>query len=156
MKRELTLARRQLTLYEAEQQFMSQFLREFPHLTADLRGSVSERGIPRALLDMVVRVLQPRQAVVLLRRHRAETDPARASRLTVAAVSPADGSVRFGQEVAIGEGPIGLVAESQRAMDQRDFEAQWRDARLVTPEGLSGFEVELAAPMVLGHDTVGV
>jgi diguanylate cyclase (GGDEF)-like protein len=156
LQRELTLARRQLTLFQAEQAFMSQFLREFPNLTADLHGGVSERRIPRALLSIVMRVLQPRQAVVLLRRHKSESDPDRDSRLTVAAAEPADGAWRAGQEVAFGQGPIGLVAESQRAMDQRDFEARWRDARGARPECLAELDVELAAPMVLGQETVGV
>jgi diguanylate cyclase (GGDEF)-like protein len=156
LQRELTLARRQLTLFQAEQEFMSQFLREFPHLTADLHGGVSERRIPRALLSIVMRVLQPRQAVVLLRRHKSESDPDRDSRLIVAAAEPADGAWRAGQEVAFGEGAIGLVAESQRAMDHRDFEARWRDARGARPEGPAAFDVELAAPMVLGQETVGV
>jgi diguanylate cyclase (GGDEF)-like protein len=155
LQRELTLVRRQLVLSQADQQFMGQFLREFPFLTAELNGGVSERRIPGALLGIVQRALEPRQAAVLLRRRKSESDPARASRLVVAAASPG-GLLRQGQEIAFGEGAIGLVAECQRAMDQHDFAAHW----LKTPggrlPGVSGFEVELAAPMVLGQDTVGV
>jgi diguanylate cyclase (GGDEF)-like protein len=108
------------------------------------------------LLKIVSRVLKPRQAVVLLRRHKSESDPGRASRLIVAAASPADGSVRAGHVVAFGEGAIGLVAQSQRAMDRRDFEAHWLHAGGARQGDLPGFDVDLAAPMVMGQETVGV
>src|SRR5262245_10808999 len=156
LQTELTLMRRQLALFQAEQQFMGQFLREFPHLAAELTGGVSERRIPGALLSIVQRALQPRQAVVLLRRRRSASDPARGARLVVAAAAPSDGPLRSGHEIAFGEGAIGFVAESQRAMDRHDFDAHWLAAPRGRAADAGGFEVELAAPMVLGQDTVGV
>ena len=122
MQRELTLARRQLTLFEAEQQFMSQFLREFPHLTADLHGGVSERGIPGALLNIVLRVLQPRQAVVLLAavgERSAGLAPDRGRG------APADVAWAQGQRPRLGAAASG---RAPAAMDQRDFEYRRRRA----------------------------
>lgn len=157
LQRELTLVRRQLSLLQTEQQFVSHFIREFPHLTGELQSGVTERRIPGVLLNIVLRILEPRQATVMLRRRRAESDPVRSSRLVVAAVSPAHGMLQAGVEVALGLGPVGLVAESQRAMDLRDFESH----RLHTGQdpmasGTPGLEVDMAAPMVVGGETVGV
>jgi diguanylate cyclase (GGDEF)-like protein len=157
LQRELALVRRQLSLLQSEQQFVSHFIREFPHLTGELQSGVTERRIPGVLLNIVLRILEPRQATVLLRRRKSESDPVRSTRLVVAAVSPANDILQTGVEVALGEGPVGLVAESQRAMDQRDFESH----RLHTGQdpmasGTPGLEVDMAAPMVVGGETVGV
>jgi diguanylate cyclase (GGDEF)-like protein len=157
LQRELTLVRRQLSLLQTEQQFVSHFMREFPHLTGELQSSVTERRIPGVLLNIVLRILEPRQATVLLRRRKAESDPVRSTRLVVAAVSPANGILQAGVEVALGEGPVGLVAESQRAMDQRDFEShRLHTGRDPMASGTPGLEVDMAAPMVVGGETVGV
>jgi len=156
LQRELTLVRRQMTLLQAEQQFMGHFVREFPLLTGELHAGVSERRIPGVLLGIVLRVLQPRQAVVLVRRKGSASSPERAERLVVAAASPAEGPLQPGFEVTLGQGPVGLVAAGQVAMDRRELDAQRLQAGL-EPAGfaLPGFDVDLAAPMVIEGKTVG-
>ena len=157
LEKEAVTLRRQYTQLQSERAFIAHFLREFPHLTRDLHTG-GKRRIPDVLLNVVTRILEPREAVVLLRRRHAETDPARTTRLVAAAISPGL-ALKQGTEIAIGPGggELGFVAEVQRSMDRQDFEAQ--DAptkKKFRQEAAPGFEPDLAAPMVFGDETVGV
>jgi len=51
-------------------------------------------------------MLEPRKAVIAVRRRPPESDPDRHLRLAVAAASP-EGSMRIGDEIPIGQGEIG-------------------------------------------------
>ncbi len=94
------------------QKFLSRFVRELPLLTEQLHSRVKARRIPAILLQVVIRTLEPRQAVVLLRRRAAASEPVRAGRLTVAAVHPTTSSIKPGFQINIGEGELGLVGDA--------------------------------------------
>jgi diguanylate cyclase (GGDEF)-like protein len=134
-----------------EQQFLVRFVREFPLLTRELDGSGRERQIPSILLNVVTRTLEPRRAVVLVRRRRTDGDPDRVNRLVVAAAAPED-TVKAGLEVVLGQGDLGLAALWRRVMSRQDLEAD--------PEGrneaIQGFEPDFVAPMVFDDETLGV
>jgi diguanylate cyclase (GGDEF)-like protein len=134
-----------------EQQFLVRFVREFPLLTRELDGSGRERQIPSILLSVVTRTLEPRRAVVLVRRRRIDGDSDRGNRLVVAAAAPED-AVKAGVEVVVGRGDMGLAALWRRVMSRQDFEAD--------PEGrnesIPGFEPEFVAPMVFDDETLGL
>jgi len=157
LQRELTLVRRQMSLLQAEQQFMGHFVREFPLLTGELHAGVSERRIPGVLLSIVLRVLQPRQALVLVRRKKSESNPLRSASLVVAAATPTDGLLKPGFEVTVGQGALGLVAAGQVALDRRELEAQRQHSGAEAGAfWLPGFDLDLVAPMVIEGETVGV
>ena len=48
--------------------FLTQFLKDFPHLARELFSGLTERQIPATLLNVVQRSLDPQQVVVLVRR----------------------------------------------------------------------------------------
>ncbi len=139
------------------QQFLSRFVRELPLLTEQLHSRVKARRIPGILLQVVIRSLEPRQAVVLLRRRTAESEPERAGRLTAAAVHPTTSSIKPGFQINIGEGELGFVAETQLTMSREDFERETSLNRQRTKgKDLPGFTPDMAAPMVFDENTVGV
>jgi diguanylate cyclase (GGDEF)-like protein len=154
---ELAVLRRDLGRIESEHRFLSRFVREFPHLTRELHAGVSERRIPDVLLHIVMRILEPRRSLVLLRRRKVETDPDRGSKLVVAATSSGEGLVRKGTEVVMGRGELGLAAELQVVMDRKDFDSQPPAVRArMEEEALPGFDVDLAAPLLFGEETLGM
>ena len=139
------------------QKFLSRFVRELPLLTEQLHSRVKARRIPGILLQVVIRTLEPRQAVVLLRRRAAQSEPGRAGRLTVAAVHPTTSSIKTGFQINIGEGELGLVGETQLTMSREDFERETSLNRQKNRgQDLPGFKPDMAAPMVFDENTVGV
>ena len=105
----------------------------------------------------MIRTLEPRQAVVLLRRRAAQSEPGRAGRLTVAAVHPTTSSIKPGFQINIGEGELGLVGETQLTMSREDFERETSLNRQKNRgQDLPGFKPDMAAPMVFDENTVGV
>jgi diguanylate cyclase (GGDEF)-like protein len=154
---ELSVLRRELGQLQSEHRFLSRFVREFPHLTRELHTGVSERRIPDVLLHIVMRILEPRRALILLRRRKTDAEPERGHRFVIAATSSGEGPVRKGTELPMGSGSIGLAAELQSVMDRRDFEAQSLPTRSrLQEEALSGFDVDLAAPLLFGEETLGM
>lgn len=149
---ELGELRRHLERLEDEQQFVTQFIHEFPHLTAELQSQRKLRRVPAILLQMVRRTFQPEQALILIRRKRTLAEPERDQRLVVAAVTPSDSPYKPGMEVAIGDGPLGYVAETDEVLGRVELEPY------ISPgaEGLAGFPVDLAAAMVQDSRTIGV
>jgi diguanylate cyclase (GGDEF)-like protein len=136
--------------------FLSRFVRELPLLTEQLHTRVQSRRIPDILMQVVIRSLEPRQALVLLRRRSAHSDPGRTAWLTAAAVHP-KGSLREGKEVQIGEGELGFVAETQLTMVREDFERETSLSRSrIKGKNLPGFRPDIAAPMVFDGKTLGV
>jgi diguanylate cyclase (GGDEF)-like protein len=136
--------------------FLSRFVRELPTLTEQLHTKVSSRRIPDILMQVVIRSLEPRQALVLLRRRSAHSEPGRAAWLVAAAVHP-KGSLGSRAEIQIGEGELGFVAETQLTMMRDDFE---RETSLNRPrikgQNLPGFRPDIVAPMVFDGKTLGV
>lgn len=157
LERQVQDLERQATQLQTDQQFLVRFLREFPLVAHELHSGKVGRKIPTLLLNLVVRILEPAQAVVVLRRRATDNDPARRHKLVVAAVAPNSGAVEPGTEVTLGEGPIGFAAEVQRVMDRRDFDQQPPDERnAIRAASLPGFDPDLVAPLVSEEETMGV
>ena len=155
-QRQVAGAQRQASQSEAERQFLVRFIREFPLVTHELHSGAGDRMIPGLVLRLVTRLLEPRQAIVAVRRRGTEADPERENRLTVAAVAPTRGSVAPG-EITIGKGELGFVAEVQRVMDRRDFDIAPPEQRSrMNADELPGFRPDLVAPLVVGERTVGL
>ncbi len=139
------------------QDFLSCFVRELPLLTEQLHSRVSSRRIPDILLQVVIRSLEPRQTLVLLRRRSAHSEPGRTARLTTAAAHPKGGSLKEGTEINIGEGELGFVAETQLTMVRDDFERETSLSRSrIKGKNLPGFRPDIAAPMIFDGKTLGV
>ena len=137
--------------------FLSRFVRELPLLTEQLHSRVSSRRIPDILLQVVIRSLEPRQALVLLRRRSSQSEPSRTARLTAAATHPKGGSLRKGLEIDIGEGELGFVAETQLTMVRDDFERETSLSRSrIKGKNLPDFKPDIAAPMIFDGKTLGV
>jgi diguanylate cyclase (GGDEF)-like protein len=159
-QRDLCALRRSSTQLEAQlavdHRFVTDFLRELPHVSRELHSGVTERAIPGVVLNIVMRTLVPEQAIVLIRRRPRLGDPVTPRRLVVAASSHRD-LVPLGTEVEFGSGEVGWVAEVQRVMARHDFDAQTLMSRQ-KPQGagLPGIVVDLAAPMLFGDETLGV
>jgi diguanylate cyclase (GGDEF)-like protein len=155
-EKEVAAARRQATHAEAEQQFLARFVRELPLIAHELAAGAGGRQIPKLLLGAVVRMLEPRKAVIAVRRRPAESDPDRHLHLAVAATSP-EGCMTVGAEIPIGEGEIGYAADVQRVMDRRDFENQPPATRKrLRDETDPGCLPDIVAPMVFNEEVVGV
>jgi diguanylate cyclase (GGDEF)-like protein len=137
--------------------FLSRFVRELPLLTEQLDSRVSSRLIPDILMKVVIRSLEPRQALVLRRRRTAHSEPGRTARLTAAAAHPKGGSLREGMEIQIGEGELGFVAETQLTMVRDDFERETSLSRSrIKENNIPGFRPDIAAPMIFDGKTLGV
>lgn len=133
---------------QQELDFLSRFVREFPHLTRDLHATPSQRDICRLVLKVVMRTLQPARAVVL-RRHvrQPEGGPAQTRFLAVAA-SP-EGFVRPGAEVGVPGTVLELALAGQTVVSRRDQ----------GPTGAAapaGIDYDLVAPLVFGEETLGL
>jgi diguanylate cyclase (GGDEF)-like protein len=133
--------------------------RLFHHLVSDLsllseqlHNRVKARNIPSLLLQIVQRNFEPKQAVVLMRRRDEDS-----GRLAVVAVHPADSSIKQGAEIAIGQGELGFVAETQVTMNRRDLDRETSlSAGKLRGGRFPGFRPELAAPLVFDGETLGV
>ena len=157
VERELLDLRRRYAQLQQDHQFLAHFLRDFPHLSRELHSGSTERQIPLILLNVMMKSLSPKQAVVLVRRRGVEADPARASRLVVAAVAPPQSALKLGSEIEIGQGTLGFVAETQRVMNRADFDAETAVARArFGRDALPGLEPDLVAPMVFEEETLGI
>ena len=156
LQRELAMLRRESAPLQEQYNFVTDFLREFAHLARELHSGLSVRRIPGVLLNIVGRTLGPQLAVVLVRRRASESDPGCIGRLVVAATSNPE-RLRPGTEIPFGHGELGWVAEVQRVMTRQDLDAQPAATRnRLRQESLPGLNVDLAAPMVFGEQTLGL
>jgi diguanylate cyclase (GGDEF)-like protein len=156
LEHEFAAARAKASEMEAAQQFLARFVRELPGVVHGLLLSSGGRNIPGLLLSAITRMVEPRRAIVAVRRRPAETDPDRHTRLAVAAVYP-EGFLELGHEIPIGTGELGYAAEEQRVMDRKDFDAQQPHMRKKLREETSGgFQPDIVAPMVVDQEVVGV
>ena len=154
--RELATAKRHAAQVEAEQQFLSRFVRELPHVAHEMHASSGARKVAVLLLKAVERLLEPKKALVAVARRPNDSDPGQSRLLAVAAVSPA-GFLPLGSPITVGAGEIGFAVEVQRVMDRRDFDAQPAPMRRrlreeTTPE----CQPDLVAPLVFKDGAVGV
>jgi diguanylate cyclase (GGDEF)-like protein len=144
--------RKRLAQTEDGQSALTQFLKDFPHLSRDLFSGLTDRQLPPALLRVVQRALDPAQAWILVRRGNAEN-----ARLVVTATFPEGGSPRPGTEVPADLGELGFVVESQLVMARAELAAKSVQERIKPGAlGLAGVQPALYAPLVFDQDTLGV
>ncbi|MDH3746181.1 MAG: diguanylate cyclase, partial [Acidobacteriota bacterium] len=135
-----------------ERDSMQQFLAEFSRLSTALHEAEEIRRVPESLHRMMLRTLDPREALVLVRRRSTGTNPQRAHQLVVAAAGPLS-SGRVGQVLSLDEGELGLVARSGVVMDRKDLD---QSRAQNAGSGISGFKTDLAAPMMIAGSTFGL
>jgi diguanylate cyclase (GGDEF)-like protein len=156
VQHELVRLQRLKAELQEDHEFLSGFLKEFVHVTQGLHSGVKERRIPDLILNVVLRSLESRGAMVLVRRQRSETEPARGDRLVVAATR-GEAMLAVGTELVVGQGDLGFVAEAQFVMNRQDLEALPASTRgRLRQENPQGLEIDLVAPMVFGEETRGL
>jgi diguanylate cyclase (GGDEF)-like protein len=139
-----------------DQQFLNDFLTEFPNQARALYSNVTEREIPQAVLSIVMRSLKPEAAVVLLLAKSEAGQEGAKDRMVVAAVSPEDSAVKLGTQVSTAGGELGFVAETKLVMTREDLAGESAVVKPEENEELEGFEPELFAPMVYDQETTGL
>ena len=117
-----------------------------------IHSPIKVRDIPRVMKQFIGTTFNPTAGVILLRRKPALSDPGRENQLVV--VSAPGTRIARGGVIELGEGDLGYVAQSRRAMDRRELDQ--------TPSAggdagaLTGFNPDLAAPLAVGGKTLGV
>jgi diguanylate cyclase (GGDEF)-like protein len=141
---------------EEDQKFLTQFMKDFPHLARDLFSGLKERQVPNSVLHIVQKSLDPAQALVLVRRGSGEGD-LKDRRFVVAAVAPEAGAIRVGSEVPMDTGDIGFAAEARIVVGREDLQDETTKSRIKPgPSPLTGFSPDLIAPLVFDQETLGV
>jgi diguanylate cyclase (GGDEF)-like protein len=141
---------------EDDLRFLTQFLKDYPRFAGDLyRGreehEIEEHEVPRVLLSIVQRSLDPQQIVILVKSRNA------AGRLMVAAVHPSGGALRVGFEVPFETGEIGFAAERQDVVNRQDLEAETASNRIKPGPLLEGMpRPDIIAPLVFDRETLGL
>ena len=140
-----------------DQQSLTQFLKEFPHLARDLFGGRSERQIPEMLLHAVQSSLEPAHAILLVKHERPEAEPSEGVRLMVAAVAPEGSPYKLGTEVPFHSGDVGFAAESQLVVNREDLASETARSRIKQgPDALPGLRPDFIAPLVFDQETLGL
>jgi diguanylate cyclase (GGDEF)-like protein len=134
---------------QQELDFLSRFVREFPHLTRDMHTTLGQRDLARLMLNLVTRSFQPRRALVLRRHLRLTEEGRSASRFVVAAATP-DSPLQPGAEVPELGADLDLAVAGQAVVGRRDHPGPGQSSR---PGGL---EFDLAAPIVFGEEILGL
>jgi diguanylate cyclase (GGDEF)-like protein len=142
---------------QEEQQSLTQFLKEFPHLARDLFSALTERQIPGTILHVIQRSLEPAQAVVLVKRGRPDEEASEPASLVVAAVAPEGSPHQVGTEIPIDRGELGFAAEAQMVMNRQDLSSETALTRIKpAPEALAGLRPDFIAPLVFDQETLGL
>lgn len=131
-------------LLQSEQVDLLELLRELPQLTAGPDSERRLRDIPEILLRALVRIFQPGEAMVFLRRRATSDQPERSSQLILTATQ-AETLYAPGQVIEIGEGPIGRLAECAGPTRGSDLPGVGDQPR-----------IDLGTPMMHGDQTLGV
>ncbi len=138
---------------EQERRLVRLFLREFPLFMRELHGKKKVREIPDAMISFVMRIFEPRGAVVLMRRSPARSDPDKGNHLIAAA---SDGvALPRGTVLRSDSGMLERVFESARTLDRREFEQsvlKTAGDRAVQ----TGFDADLASPIWIDGESLGV
>lgn len=125
---------------------------DFLRFLRQIHGPIAVREIPLVLQSFIGSTFDPEAGVILIRRKPAISDPGRENQLVVACAL--GDRVASGGVIEMGEGDLGYVAQTRRAMDRRELDQ--------TPSAggnagaLAGFRAELAAPLAVGGKTLGV
>ena len=137
--------------------FLTRFLKDYPRLTRELYGGLTERQIPGVLLAIIQRSLDAQQVAVLVKRSHDKGGEGRAPRLVVAAAYPEGAAVKVGMEVPLDAGEVGFAAESQIVVNRQDLQTETAVSRIKPGPGLPGMpQPDLIAPLVFDQDTLGV
>jgi diguanylate cyclase (GGDEF)-like protein len=154
---QLSQARTANAALEEDLKFLTQFLQDYPRLTRDLYGGVTERQIPATLLAIVQRSLDPQQVAVLLKRAEGKGERARAPRLVVMAAYPEGAALTMGAEIPLDGGEIGFAVESQTVVNRQDLQTETAQSRIKPGPGLAGLsQPDIIAPIVFDQETLGV
>jgi diguanylate cyclase (GGDEF)-like protein len=145
---------------QEDQQSLTQFLKEFPHLVRDLFRELTERQIPGTILHVVQRSLEPAHAVVLVKRGKPEEEQGaqkEAPRFVIAAVTPEGSAYKLGTEIPFDRGEIGFAAEAQIVMTRQDLSSEAARSRIKPdPDVLPGLRPDFIAPLVFDQETLGL
>jgi diguanylate cyclase (GGDEF)-like protein len=143
---------------EADQESLTHFLKEFPHLAQDLFSGLAERQVTATILHLVQHSLDPAHAVVLVTHARpSDGERQEPAPLVVAAVAPEGSVYRLGTEVPSDRGEIGFAVETQLVTTREDLTSETARARLKPgPDGLPGLRPDFIAPLVFDQETLGV
>ncbi len=142
---------------QEEQQSLTQFLKEFPHLARDLFSALTERQIPGTILHVIQRSLEPAHAIVLVKRGRPDEEASESASLVVAAVAPEGSPHQVGTEIPIDRGELGFAAEAQMVMNRQDLSSETALSRIKPgPEALAGLRPDFIAPLVFDQETLGL
>jgi len=140
LDRQIGLLSEHVERLESEKQLLSGFLGVVPALAHELRYAATERQITTTLLDTLVSTIEPREAVVLMRR-RPQGEDATGPRFAVAATTPPDSAAHVGLEIVL-------------AADGHDPATY--DGQAVQRAGLPLEEPLLTAPLILETEVVGL
>ncbi len=144
------------TRLQEDLRFLTQFLNDYPRLARELHSGLSDRQIPKVILSIVQRSLDPQQAAVLVRR-AAPGATSRPATFVVDAVYPIGGAVRLGSEVPSDSGEIGFAVETQTVVNRQDLETGATAARIRSGPALDGMpQPDIIAPLVFDQETLGV
>jgi diguanylate cyclase (GGDEF)-like protein len=105
--------RREIGRLESERGLLAGFLGVLPALALELRYATTERQVMATLIETLISTIEPRQAVILMRRRRRGQKAVAGERFVVAATTPGESSIRLGQEVLVtgaSRDPRGLLA----------------------------------------------
>ncbi len=125
---------------------------DFLRFTRQIHGPVRVREIPEVLKKFIGTTFEPTAGVILIRRKPALSQPERENHMVV--VSAPGTRIAIGSVIAFGEGDLGYVAQSRRAMDRRELD-QTPSADGDAGE-MAGFRPDLAAPLAVGGKSLGV
>jgi diguanylate cyclase (GGDEF)-like protein len=136
-----------------ELEFLSRFVREFPHLTRDMHTTLGQRDIARLMLNVVRRTFQPSRVLVLRRHERPMEDGSSVIRFVVAAAT-ADAPLQPGMEAPELDAELQAAVAGQAVVSRREHGGAGQPGR--PPAAPSGLEFDLAAPIVFGEETLGL
>ena len=149
---ELDALRRKLELAEGQGDVLRWVTDDYLRFLRGIHGPIRVRQIPEVLSNFIASTFEPAASVILIRRKPALSDPGRETQLVVA--NSTGTRVRTGGVIELGEGDLGYVAQTRRAMDRRELDQ--------TPSAggdagaIAGFKPDLAAPLAVGGKTLGV
>ncbi len=146
------LLQRELDQLNDRSQSLSRRVRNLPFTVARLFAVSQERELPAVILDAVVELLSPEQALIAVNRRKG-TPPGSSSRMVVAAVHPRDAGIALGTGVSWRG--VGLLRARRTTLRvRRKIQREGDDAG--KEEGSSFLTLEWAAPMTTDGDTVGL
>jgi diguanylate cyclase (GGDEF)-like protein len=142
---------------QADQQSLTQFLKDFPQVAQDLFTGLAERQVPPTILQVVQRSLDPAHALVFMARAGSPDGDPQEPGLTLVAAAPEGSPYRLGTEIPMDRGEIGFAVQTQLVTTRQDLASETAQARLKQgPDDLPGLRPDFIAPLVFDQETLGV